>query len=207
MKHFYLLLLAFIVSSCAKEKMQDPSKLKNGQEVELMVDHRFSAIGETLTLLPKNEPAEFSLLGFEKRKPGYTYRVKAKFHIEKNPAQDGPDRWFAFSKVVSEQKYTGTEAFDISLIESFVPGGPFIVLTKIDDQYRYSQDRIQLSTNNPIVNQQLEEIWQHVLELRKVELEDQKFIFPRWHSIRARVIHDPNNFGKAYLVQSIAFNL
>lgn len=205
MKYSPLLFLVIFLSACSKEEVYGPLKLKNGQEVELSVDHRYAADGETLLIMPKNVPAELSLQGFMDRKPGYTYRVKARFHIEKEPLQDAPDRWFEFSKVISEQKYMGTEPFDISMIKSFVPGGPTIYLTKDGEQYQYIQEKLQLSYANQTVKNQLEEIWQHALEIRERQKKEQKWIAPKWKSIQATVTHDPNNFGKAYLVQRIVF--
>lgn len=207
MKYFSLLFFVIFLSACSKEELYGPYKLKNGQEVELLVDHRFEAIGETLFIMPENKPAELSLHGFPERKPGYTYRVKARFHIEKEPLQDGPDRWLDFRKVISEQKYQGTEPFDISLIKSYIPGGPTIYVTKKDGQYQYIQEKIQLGYASPAVKDQLEEIWQHVLEIHESYGKDKKPIYPKWKSIKATVTHDPDNFGKAYLVQRIEFTL
>ncbi|MCX2451982.1 hypothetical protein OQX61_11980 [Pedobacter sp. PLR] len=207
MKYFSLLFLVIFLSACSKEELYGPYKLKNGQEVELLVDHRYAALGETLLLLPGNKPAELSLIGFTERKPGYTYRVKARFHFEKEPPQDGSDRWFDFLKVIEEQKYTGTETFEISLIKAYLPGGPSIYLTKKDDQYQYIQEKIQLSYASPAVKDQLEEIWQHELEIRESYGKDKKPIYPKWKSVKATVTHDPANFGKAYLVQRIEFTL
>ncbi|WP_316747178.1 hypothetical protein [Pedobacter gandavensis] len=172
----------------------------------MLVDHRYGAIGETL-FLPGNKPAELSLIGFVERKPGYTYRVKARFHIEKEPLQDDSDRWFDFLKVITEQKYTGTEAFEISLIKDYVVAGPVIYMTKKDGQYQYIQEKIQLNYASPELKAQLEEIWLHALEVRQSEGKDKEPIRLKWKSIQATVTHDPANFGKAYLVQSIAFKL
>lgn len=205
MKYLSLLFLVIFLSACSKDEVYGPSKLKNGQEVELSVDHRYAAVGETLLLMPKNEPAEMSLHGFLDRKPGYTYLVKAKFHVEKNPPQDGSDRWFEFSKVIKEQRYMGNEPFDISLIKAFIPGGPTIYLGKTGEEYQYIQEKLQLSYANQTVKDQLEEIWQHVVEIRESQKKDQKWLAPKWKSILATVTHDPNNFGKAYLVQRIVF--
>lgn len=206
MKYPSLLFLVFFFSACSKEEVYGPLKLKNGQEVELLVDHRYAAVNETLLVLPQNKPAEMSLLGFSERKPGYSYRVKARLHVEKNPPQDGPDRWFDFSRVVSEEKYLGNEPFDITLIKSFVPGGPVITLSKKDDQYQYMQDKLQLTYTSQTVKDQLEEIWQNAMEIRE-KAKNQQQSGPKWKSIKATVTHDPDKFGKAYLVQRIEFSM
>lgn len=88
---------------------------------------------------------EISLRGFDNRKPGYTYRVKARLNVNPNPPQDGPDRWFNLTSVISEDKYQGNEPFDILLIQSPVPGGPMIILGKINCKYEYIQDKLELT--------------------------------------------------------------
>ncbi|WP_316823511.1 hypothetical protein [Pedobacter gandavensis] len=204
MKQLYLLFLVIFCSACSKEETYGPTKLKNGQEVELLVDHRFQSVDETLIELPKNTPAEFSLYGFLQRKPGYTYLVKARFHFEKNPPQDGPDRWFDFIRVVNEQRYSGNESFKINLIQSFIPGGPTIYLGKSAEQFQYLGG-IQLTYANENLKAQLEEIWKHALEITESRKTNQQAINPKWSAILATVRHDPSNFGNAYLVQEIKF--
>lgn len=206
MKYLSLLFFVLFFSACSKEELYGPLQLKNGQEVELLVDHRYAAINETLLILPKNVPAEMSLSGFSERKPGYTYRVKARLFVDKNPPQDAADRRFDFLKVISEEKYQGNEPFDIALIKSFVPGGPVITMQKKDDQYQYIQDKLQLTYASQTVKDQLEEIWQNALEMREKN-KNQQPASPKWKSIKATVTHDPNNFGKAYLVQRIEFSM
>lgn len=205
MKQLSLLLLVLFLSACSKEKINDPTELKDGQEVELLVDHRFYAVEETLIQLPKNNPAKFSLDGFLNRKPGFSYRVKARFRHEKNPPQDVSDRWFDFIKVIGEQKYNGTESFNINLIKSFVSGEPTIHLVKTAEKFHYLNHQLQFNYANQTVKDQLEEIWKHAEEIRESGIKQQKMMIPKWKSILATVIHDPNNFGNAYLVQSIKF--
>jgi len=206
MKYLSLLFFVLFLSSCSKEEVYGPFKLKNEQEVELLVDHRYAAVGETLLILPQNKPAELSLHGFSERKPGYVYRVKARFHIEENPLQDASDRWFNLTQVISEEKYQGNEPFEIMLIKSYIPGGPVITLQKTDGKYYYIQDKLELTYANQEVKEQLEEIWKNVLEIRDNWQKKQES-YPKWKSIKATVTHDPNNFGKAYLVQRIELSM
>jgi len=205
MKYLSLLFFVLFLTACSKDELYGPFKLKNGQEVELLVDHRYASVNESLLILPQNEPAGMSLRGFDSRKPGYTYRVKARLNVNPNPPQDGPDRWFNLTSVISEEKYQGNEPFDILLIQSYVPGGPVITLRKTNDKYEYIQDKLELSYASQAVKDQLEEIWQNSLEIRKDWELNHKASLPKWKSIKATVTHDPNNFGKAYLVQRIEF--
>lgn len=205
MKHLYFLLAIVFFSACKKEEVYGPHKLKNGQEVELLVDHRYESTSDYLTILPQNESAGMSLHGFPDRKPGYTYRVKAKFNIDLNPPQDASDRWFNFVKVISEERYQGNESFDILLIKSYIPGGPFIAMGKTDDQYGYIEGKLDLNYANQTVKDQLDEIWQHKLDIYNNWKENKQVTPLKWRSIKATVIHDPANFGKAYLVQHIEF--
>lgn len=203
MKNLYLLFFVLFLFACSKEKLYGPFNLKNGQEVELLVDHRYASLNETLLILPQNKQADASLRGFADRKPGYIYRVKARFAIIENPPADGSDRWFDFLRIVSESKYQGTEAFDMTLVGSFIPGGTAILLRKKGDKY-YIGENLELTYTTPAVKAQLEEIWQNFLEVQK-SWEDKKPIQPKWRFVKATVTHDPNNFGKAYLVQRVDF--
>lgn len=159
-----------------------------------------------MLILPQNEPAGMSLHGFTDRKPGYIYRVKARLNVDPNPPQDASDRWFNLTKIISEEKYQGNEQFDITLIKSIIPSGPVITMGKIDGKYYYINDKLELTYANDAVKAQLEEIWQNGLKIqddRKNNIQS----YAKWKSIKATVTHDPNNFGKAYLVQRIEFSI
>lgn len=67
------------------------------------------------------------------------------------------------------------------------------------------QDKLELSYASQAVKDQLEEIWQNVVEMRTNWEENHQSSLPKWKSIKATVTHDPANFGKAYLVQRIEF--
>lgn len=205
MKYLSLFFVVLFLSACAKEEVYGPFKLKNGQEVELLVDHRYESVNETLLILPQNQPAGMSLRGFDDRKPGYQYRVRARLNVNPNPPQDAPDRWFDLTSVISEEKYQGNEAFEILLIKSYVPGGPVISLRKTNDKYEYIQDKLELTYTSQTVKEQLEEIWKNALEIRDNWEINHQQSDPKWKSIKATVTHDSNNFGKAYLVQRIDF--
>jgi hypothetical protein len=207
MKYLYVLLSVVFLSACKKDEVYGPYKLKNGQEVELLVSHRYAAINDPLMILPQNEPVALSIHGFEQRKPGYVYRVKAKFNVEANPPQDASDRWFNLTEVISEEKYQGNETFDIALIKSYIPGGPFISMRKIEGKYVYIQDKLELTYANETVKNQLEEISSFLEEAYKNWEKSKEMTEPKWKSIKATVTHDPDKFGTAYLVQHMEFSM
>jgi hypothetical protein len=205
MKYFFVLFFVLFLTACSKDELYTPFKLKNGQEVELLVDHRYAAENTSLLILPQNKPIDMSLHGFNDRKPGYIYRIKAKLNVEANPPQDVSDRWLNFTEIISEEKYRGNESFEILLIKAIVPSGPMIILRKTANKYHFIENKLELTYVNQTVKDQLEEIWQNSLEIRDNWENNKLQSNPKWKAIKATVTHDPNNFGNAYLVQSIEF--
>lgn len=203
MKYIYFIFATLILTACSKEQSYGPWNLKNGQEVEVLVSHRYGAINDALLLLPQNKPAEMSLFYFTDREPGYSYRVKAKMIAEKVPPQDGPSYHLEYIETLSKEKYEGSESFEVELIQSYIPGGPVIVLRKEEGKYLF-QSNIQLTYNKVETGNQLEDIWQHSEEIEQ-NAKDKITTEPKWRSVRASVSHDPNNFGRAYMVSHIEF--
>jgi len=201
MKNFLLLFCALFLISCSKEDVYGPLKLTNGQEVELLLDHRYASTNDRLLYLPSQEDAGAYLSGFEQREPGYTYRVKATFNYVENPPADGSSFWYNFVEVISKEQYKGNDPFEVQLIVSYVPGGPVIRIGKEGNDY-FMSDKIQLTYTNESVGKQLEEIWQNAAEIRQNWQLGQR---PKWQAIKATVVHDQRAFGKAYLVQQIQF--
>ncbi|SDH35880.1 hypothetical protein SAMN05421827_12233 [Pedobacter terrae] len=203
MKNLLLLLVTvFTIVSCKKSERYGPLNLKNGQEVELLVSHRYGADNDLLLKLPGNVDAGASLSGFDEREPGYTYRVKARFNRDEVPLQDGPEYYFVFEKVISKEQYKGSESFIVQLITNYVVGGPNIRLSKTGNDYYMIPDKLQLTYANSTVQNELEEIWLNAQEIRANWQNGQR---PKWKAIKATVVHDPQKFGKAYLVQQIQF--
>ncbi|WP_432709995.1 hypothetical protein [Pedobacter sp.] len=202
MKHLLLLVIAFSLLSCTKEELHGPNQLKNGQVVELLVNHNYASTEDILLQLPNKVPAGASLMGFEERQPGYSYRVKARFVFTENPPQDGSAYWFEFMDILDKNQYTGHDAFQLELIQSHVPGGPTLLLNKKGNDYFFKSEKVQLTPANETIKAQLEEIWQHAQSLRENPGQAQ---LPKWKSIKANVSHDKQYFGKAYLVQNIHF--
>lgn len=197
MRYLYLFTTALMLFSCAKDDTFDPKKPKNGQIVELFVDHYYYVGNQRTFVIPDYEQG--SLYGFVERDLGYTYKVKARVNAPEEPPQDGPSYWFDFMETIQQEKYQGNETFTIPLIASLVPGGPFIALIKEDGVFHYGG--ILLRPVDAEVEEQLEEIWQHRLELT------QNFSGGKmtWEAIEATAKHDPDNYGKGYLIQQIAF--
>ncbi len=203
MKYLYLFFAFFMLTSCSKEDL-GPMGLKHGQEVEVTVDHRYGAIDERHWLLPNKEPLEYNIHGFDEREAGYIYKVKATVHLDRSdpPIQDGTSHWLNFTEIISKEKYEGNEPFEIGLIQSYIPGGPVIMLAKEAESYFFSSN-IQLTFHDAAIGDQLEEIWQHNKEIHAAYTIDGNYKEPKWQSITATVTHDPDNFGKAYLVSHI----
>lgn len=202
MKKLLLLFIVFALVSCKKSERYGPLNLKNGQEVELLVSHRYSADNDQLLKLPGNVDAGASLSGFDQREPGYTYRVKARFNRDEVPLQDGPEYYFIFEKIISKEQYKGSESFTVQLITSYIPGGPVITLSKTGNDYYLIPGKLQLTYANSTVQNELEEIWLNAQEIRANWQNGQR---PKWKAIKATVVHDSQHFGKAYLVQQIQF--
>lgn len=111
MKYFYLLFTVFIFSACSKDDI-GPMGLKHGQEVEVIIDHRYGAIDDRPLLLPNREPSEYRINGFNGREPGYTYKVKARVHLDRRdpPIQDAaPIGWTSWK--LSARKNTRVTNF------------------------------------------------------------------------------------------------
>ena len=208
MKHIYLLFAVFIFTACSKEDTYGPWKLKDGQEVELLVSHRYGAIGDTPLLLPQNASPQFPLSSFDEREPGYNYRVKARMVAYKGPQMmdDGPTSVLQFIEVISKEKYEGKESFELQLIQQ-LSGLDWwrIMLLKQDGDYHFIPADITLTHANEQVREQLEEIWQHNEELIENYQKDGTPPEAKWRANTATVSHDPDNFGKAYRVSHIEF--
>lgn len=203
MKYIYLLFTVFIFSACSKEEGYGPFNLKDGQEVELLVSHRYGAINDPLTLLPQNQVGNMELYYFAEREAGYNYRIKARMVVPETPPQDGAAYHLDFLEVISKEKYEGDEPFEIALIQSPVPAGPMITIVKKEDHYWFGfGSDIQLTYHDEEIGSQLEEIWKNRKEIQQ-NAEEGIATYPGWKSITATVTHDPENFGKAYLVSHI----
>ncbi|QPH41656.1 hypothetical protein [Pedobacter endophyticus] len=190
MRYLYLFIAATLFVSCKK----DPLNATSGQVVTLFVDHYATAGDQKLYVLPSKTPATTYLEGFDERELGYTYEVKAQMYIPKDPPQDGPDRWYKFVRVVSKERYFGTEPFEISLKNNSIFGSTLAVW--IDKNIIYYSNYV-LIPENEAVKKQLDEL----VALRQKFHTDQD-----WANnvvLKATVTHDPNNRAKGYLVSNV----
>ncbi len=170
-----------------------------------MVSHRFGAVDDQLVLLPQNQPAQMHLYSFTDREPGYNYRVKARMVVPETPPQDGPAYHLDFIEVISSEKHKGNEVFEIALIQSYVPGGPTIMLGKRNGSYDFISEKITLTYQSQSVHDELEEIASHADYLRENWQKPGIQSEMKWAAIKATVTHDPDNFGKSYLASHIEF--
>jgi len=202
MKHILLIVLCLTLLSCKKDPVYGPLGLKDGQEVELLVDHRWGGKDDVLLTYPGKLATYSYLEGFDEREAGYTYRVKAVFHNEAEPLQDGPSFYFKFLKIVNKQPHKDKEVFTIQLIRQGVIGGPTIQLGMKENKYYFIPDKIELTAGNTEVEKSLAEINEYVGKIRSSWPASPQF---KWKGIQAIVTHDVEKFGTAYKVQQIIF--
>lgn len=194
MRYLSLLIIALTVLGCSKDNF-NPDKPKDGQIVELFADHYQGASMPMIFLSPGKETSPLSLAGFEDRKLGYTYKIKAKVVVPKVAPADGPDKWFEFVEVISKEAYKGNESFVVSLKNSTLFFGSFVSLKKENDKYIYIG--YTLRPKDEIVKKQLEA----VLLLQETLMKNQDYASKV--TLTANVNHDPENLEKGYLVNSV----
>lgn len=193
MRYLSLLFIALLALGCSKDKL-DPDHMKDGQIVELFVDH-YSAYGSrTIFVMPKNEASSLNLAGFDQRELGYTYKVKARVVVPKTPVMDGPDRYFSFIEVLSKERYTNNAPFEISLKFHDLFGSA-LAFGKENNVFNYMG--YTLNPENDDVRKQLEDIYLLKDKFR------QDIDYSRLNDVKAVVTHDPANWGKGYLVRSV----
>lgn len=205
MKHIYLLFAVLILAACSKDKF-DPSNPKNGQKVELLLDHYMDARDQRVLLLPQKESSHMSISGFEERELGYTYKVKAKVYVSPVVVMDdGANSWFEFLEVISKEKYTGDQPFEINLVHSigFHSGGNLAVKNEAG-QFKYG--KYDLRFVNAQDKQHLDELLLREKEVKSAEQFKAHQEYLRKMALKALVTHDPQNWGKGYLVHSLKFN-
>jgi hypothetical protein len=193
MKHFYLLLsLIFLFTACSKDEF-DRSKPKNGQEVELYVDH-YIAGGNQRLFITSNRAENLGTYvnNFDEREIGYTYLIKAKVVVPENILWDGPAYWFEHIKTIRKDKYQGSDTFALPLFGSWMPN-PFFCLTKEAGKFSYYSG-YDLAPANDTVQADLEKA---LVKGREVLTSGG----PR--ALNIFVKHDPANYTKGYIVYRV----
>ena len=196
MKHFYFLFsIALLFMACSKDKF-DPSDPKNGQEVELFLDHYTTGTSIGIFLdADKKQPFYTYVDNFSEREMGYTYIIKAKVVRPKEAPQDGHSYWFDYEKTIRRDKYQGLDTFALPL---FGAGGPFsyFCLRKEADQYSYNG--APLTAFDAQVKADLETALEQGPPLLNTASTART-------TMTLRVQHDPNNYSKGYLVYKVTF--
>lgn len=195
--------IIFFIIGCSKVEF-NPSKPKNGQKAELFVDHYSDVRNQMIFVLPQREPSPLSLVGFNERELGYTYKVKAKVYISPQPIMDdGSNSWLEYTQVISKEKHTDTQPFEIGLVfpRGFGSGGGLAVKIA-GNQYLYGAGG-KLRPDNVRVKQQLDDL---IIKGEEVKNANEFAEFQEYLSrmaFRAVVTHDPENYGNGYLVHEI----
>ncbi|ASZ12051.1 hypothetical protein KTO58_14525 [Chitinophaga pendula] len=194
----YLLLLTIIFfTACSKNKI-DPDNLRNGQEVELRLDHYTTGIraGVYLNMPGRENIPQSYIENFEEREAGYTYVVKAKVVRPSQPLMDGPGYWFVYLRTVRKDKYTDPATFQLPLLEMGLMDAIFS-LRKEGDKFYYG--KYLLAPADAAVATGL----QTAFDKRPSPADP-----THWKDLlnaRLRVVHDPANFGKGYKVLAVIF--
>jgi len=119
---------------------------------------------------------------------------------------DGANSWFEYSEVITREKYTGTEPFEIGLVHplGFESGGGLAV-RKDGDLFQYGAGG-NLRPASAEIKQQLEDL---LLKEKEIGSSEEYSEYRKYMSkldLRAVVSHDPKNWGKGYLVHEIKYN-
>ncbi len=193
MKHFYLLLsFTLLFVACSKDEF-DPSKPKNGQEVELYVDHYISGGNQRLFLKDDRDELLYTYVdNFEEREIGYTYLIKAKVVAPDQPPMDGPSYWFERIETIRKDKYQGQDTFALPLFGS---AGPFTFFCLRKDTGNFSYySNYPLTAVNDLVQADLEKALVKGPEM----LNSGGF-----KVLNIFVKHDPANYTKGYIVYRV----
>ncbi|SEL72715.1 hypothetical protein SAMN04488505_102957 [Chitinophaga rupis] len=181
--------------ACSKDKF-DPSDPKNGQEVEVFLDH-YTTGGDSRIFLntDKKELVYTYVNNFPEREMGYMYVIKAIVVKPKEPLQDGPSYWLEYKKTIHRDKYQGLDTFALPL---FGAAGPFsyFCLRKEADKYYYNSYPL-----TPF-NDQVKADFETALEQGPPLLNTAS---PGRSTMTLRVQHDPNNYSKGYRVYKVTF--
>ena len=207
MRNLLLLLIALSIAACSKDEF-DSSAPKKGQKAELFVDHYSDVRNQMIFLSPQKTISPLPLSGFSERELGYTYTVKAVVDVNDVPVMDdGVNSWFKYTGVISKERYTRQDPFEIGLVYriGFGGSGGNLAITKEGTQFLYGAVGT-LRPANEQIRQQLEEyLSKEKLITNSVDYQQYQLYLSKL-DLKAIVIHDPENYGKGYLLQEIRYN-
>lgn len=202
---FFLFIVLAVIAACAKDEF-NPLKPKTGQKVELFLDHYVDVKDERVLLMSK-KPSYMSLAGFGERELGYTYKVNAKVYVsEQLIMDDGVNSWFEFLGVISKNKYTSDNSFEIALVYpiGFYSGGNLAV-KKEGDLFKYGSSHYILRFVNGNDKDFIEAMLGKEGVATLVNYQEYQEYLQNM-GLKAVVTHDPENYGKGYLVHGLKFN-
>lgn len=193
MKHFYLFLsFTLLFIGCSKDDF-DPLKPKDGQIVELFLDHYTTAGDQRISVNAKKDGSLYTYLNnFDEREKGYVYVVKAKVVVTPSGWADYPAYTFDYIKTLTKEKYQGTDTFALPLI-GWVGDGDAFFLRKDAASYTYMD--YQLTPADATVQADLDKAIEKGLQIMNTP-------GPR-AALRVYVQHDPANYTKGYIVYRV----
>jgi len=193
MKHFYLLLsAAFLFAACSKDKF-DPSKPKDGQEVEVFLDHYTTAGDPRIFHTDRDHSLYTYLHKFDEREIGYTYVIKARVVVSPPSWQDSPSYTLDYIKTLAKEKYQGKDTFALPLFGWTGGGSDAFFLRK--DAGKYSYLGFQLTPADATVQQDL--------DTALVKGPPMTTSAGPWTAFKVFVQHDPANYTKGYIVHRV----
>ena len=193
MKHLFLLLtITLLFAACSKDKF-DPSKPKDGQVVDLFVDHYISGSDARIFLNSnRNERLGTAVEDFTTRELGYTYVIKAKVVAPAQPPIDGPSYWFSYVETIRKDKYEGQDTITLPIYGAVGPY-PAVFVRKETDKYLYTGG--ELAPFNDAVKANLDSA---IAKARVLLMQS-----PPAKPGALYVKHNPDNYAKSYIVYRV----
>jgi len=194
MKHVYLFLsFTLLLAACSKDDEFDRLNPKNGQVVELFVDHYISGSDQRIFLnADRKETLGTYVDKFPARELGYTYVIKAKVVVPSAEIMDVPSYWFDYISSIRKDKYEGQDTLTLPIYGAVGPF-PAVFVRKDADQYLYSMGQLTAADNTVKAN------LDSAIAKAGVLLAQQPPAKPGALYVK----HDPNNYGKGYIVYRV----
>lgn len=196
MKHLYLFIsAALLLIACSRDDDKfDPSKPKNGQVVELFIDHYTTGWGPRIFLnTNREELLNSDIHNLPERQLGYSYVIRAKVLAPSNPPMDGYAYTFDYITTIRKDKYEGQDTLALPMFYSAIYSIP-VLLRKEAGQYYYADYPVRAAdaAAGTALDSAIRRAPQLLLQSG-----------PRSITLYAK--HDPENFGNGYVVYRVAF--